>query len=83
MINLNIPEWGVEMAQSATPCTHPWQSKFTTILTKRIYLPGFHSTGYLGLRGLTPRNSGKSMFVLFSAEKQCHHVPQNYETSPT
>ena len=59
------------MAQSALPYT-----KFATISIKRIYLPGYHSTGYLGLRGLKP-------FCFSQKKKQSHQIQKYYETSST
>ena len=76
-----VPKWGVEMAQSVTPYTHPWQSKLTTISMKMIYLPGLHLTGYLGLRGLTPQNSVKIRFFVFR-RKTVSSQAKKIETSP-
>ena len=53
------------MAQSATPYTHPRKIKIYSVPTKRIYPPGLHSIGYLGLRGLTPRNFVKNTIFCF------------------
>ena len=71
-----IPNWGMDMAQSATPYTYPCQSKFTTIPAKRIYLPSLHLTALPRLKGINPVKFGEKYDFLFSAEKQCHHVPK-------